>query len=203
VQLTQYDRLVYRFGAASDDGERTFSTEAETSYDVTQQLVRTRATGPLYDMAFVDPYHTHDCTTIDLLGAFALVRTGGAIVVHDCHPTDPQIVSPAFPGVSTDWCGVTYWAFIDFVLGRAGIDYFTVDTDFGCGVIRKLPARTARPDPALELAWHDASRFDDTRFAFFREHEKELLHLISPAQFHRRFGSRLAASDMTHQAQSA
>ena len=188
-QFTCYQRLVYRCSDDFDDGAPiAFRTSAGSSHEVTQRLMSERAPANLFDVVFVDSYHTYENSMTDLLGAFALIRSGGAVVVHDCRPTDPHIVSPAFqPGC---WCGVTYWAFVDFVLGRAGIEYFTVDADYGCGVIRKTSRRGAGDDSALEFAWKIAARRDEPRYAFFREHEADLLRLISARRFRERFRKR-------------
>ena len=37
--------------------------------------------------------------------------------------------------IAGEWCGVSYKAFLDFVLDRNDLDYCTVDIDYGCGVI--------------------------------------------------------------------
>lgn len=63
------------------------------------------------------------------------------MVVHDCSPPDEALTSPDF--VPGEWCGVTYRAYLDFVLARRDLRYLTVDTDYGCGVVRKLKPRAA------------------------------------------------------------
>ena len=190
-QFPRYQRLVYRCSADFDDGAPiAFRTTAGSSHELTQSLLSERAPANLYDVVFVDPYHTYENSMTDLLGAFALIRSGGAIVVHDCRPTDPEMVSPVFQAGC--WCGVTYWAFVDFVLGRAGIEYFTVDADYGCGVIRKTRPRSGGDDSALEFAWKIAARRDEPRYAFFREREADLLRLISARRFRERFRKRKA-----------
>ena len=190
-QFISYQRLVYRCGDDFLDGTAiAFRTDAECSHEITERLVRERGPENLYDAVFVDPFHTYESSMIDLLGAFALVRPGGTIVVHDCHPTDPEIVSPGYRfGI---WCGVTYWAFLDFVLGRAGIEYFTVDADYGCGVIRKTGRSSGDHDAALEFAWKIAARLEEQRYAFFREHDVELLRLITARRFRERYRQRPA-----------
>ena len=48
---------------------------------------------------------------------------------------------------------MTYQAYLDFVLARRDLRYLTVDTDYGCGVIRKLkPRRTGLFDAPLARA---------------------------------------------------
>jgi hypothetical protein len=37
-----------------------------------------------------------------------------------------------------EWCGVSYRPYVDFISQRNDLAVYTVDTDYGCGVIRKL-----------------------------------------------------------------
>jgi hypothetical protein len=76
------------------------------------------------------------------------------------------------------------------VLDRDDIDYYTVDTDFGCGVIKKRRS-LASPDripgvPATEglrLFW-EAIRSDETlRYVGFKKRKRELLRMISVREF--------------------
>jgi Methyltransferase domain len=196
-------RLVYMCPREADDGRTyTYRTEATTSHELTNAILTANRNVPCYDIIFVDPYHTYASSSIDLSGAFALLRPGGFMVVHDCNPADASITSPEHtPG---DWCGVTYMAFIDFTLCREGLSYYTVDTDFGCGVIYKHPQRAVAASHRLNgardrlaFAW-DAARHDDaTRFHFFAQHRRDLLNLKSVEEFSALEGFAPAPAAMT------
>jgi hypothetical protein len=182
-------RLVYNCPSDVDD-ERpyTYRTDAMTSHELTNAVLTANGNVPCYDIIFVDPFHTYASSSIDLSGGFALLRPGGIMVVHDCNPDEASIASPEFtPGT---WCGVTYMAFIDFTLCREGLRFYTVDTDFGCGVIYKHPRRadiaSHRPNGArdrLAFAWDAARHNDATRFHFFAQHRRDLLNLKSVEEF--------------------
>jgi hypothetical protein len=196
-------RLVYNCPSNVDDGRTyTYRTEAITSHELTNAILTANRNAPCYDIIFVDPFHTYASSSIDLSGAFALLRPGGIMVVHDCNPQNASITSPEFtPG---DWCGVTYMAFIDFVLCREGVSFYTVDTDFGCGVVSKHRQRADAvshlPSGArdrLAFAW-DAARHDDaTRFHFFAQHRRDLLNLKSVKEFFALEGFSLTPAAMT------
>ena len=47
-----------------------------------------------------------------------------------------------------EWCGVSYQPYVDFISQRNDLAVYTVDTDYGCGVIRKL----AEPSPQSATA---------------------------------------------------
>jgi hypothetical protein len=182
-------RLVYNCPEDADDGELyTYRTEAPTSDELVHAILAANHGLPCYDIIFVDPFHTYACSSIDLYGAFVLLRPGGIMVVHDCNPHDASIASPE--STPSEWCGVTYMAFIDFVLCREGLSFYTVDTDYGCGVIYKnrhlpygvpLPSNAARE--RLAFAWNAARHDDATRFDFFARHRRELLNLKSVEEF--------------------
>jgi hypothetical protein len=181
-------RLVYNCGETEDDGlPYTFRTSAPYSYELIGEILAKVEGGPCYDSIFVDSFHTYKCSHTDLSGAFALLKPSGVMVVHDCGPTDPDIAGPKFR--KGNWCGVTHAAFIDFVLGRSGLSYYTVDCDYGCGVIHKHPgmspirARSGGGFDQLLFRWDSARHQNKTRFQFYQRHRTELLNLVSEADF--------------------
>ena len=64
--------------------------------------------------------------------------------MHDCLPPRSEIAVPNY--IQGEWCGVSYQAYVDFISQRHDLAVYTVDTDYGCGVIRKLV------DPSPESA---------------------------------------------------
>jgi len=182
-------RLVYNCPDGVDDGQPyTYRTDARISGILTNAILAANRNAPCYDLVFVDPFHTYDCTATDLSGAYALLRPGGIMVVHDCNPECATLTAPEF--VPGDWLGVTYMAFIDFVLGRGELSFYTVDTDYGCGVVykdRKLPGAGAPVSNGirerLTRAWNATRHDDAARFEFFAQHRRALLNLKSIEEF--------------------
>ena len=185
AQLDLKDRLAYRWPDDHSDGEKvTFSTPGPASHPLVKTLLDE---GRSYDSIFVDPYHSYACSHVDLSGAFALLQPGGVMVVHDCGPTDPEMLCPEYK--EGFWCGLTYAAFIDFTLGRRDLSYYTVDCDYGCGVIYKqrilIPYPSTDEWAQLLFGWDIARHDDDTRLQFYLDHRTELLNLISADEFGR------------------
>jgi len=181
-------RLIYRCHADHDDGfETTRRTADDTSHALVTELHGTLPAAERYDIVLVDPHHTYRASRLDLLGAMCLLAPHGVMVVHDCNPTDAGIVQPQFQDGS--WCGVTYQAYVDFVLGGRAAGHCTVDADYGCGVVYNAqsvipPAwRGARAPDRMALDWAAASDDDEARFAFFDQHRTVLLNLVTPAHF--------------------
>jgi len=181
-------RLMYCCSPDYGDGfEITRRTPADTSHALVRELHATLPAAERYDIIFVDPHHTYRASRIDLLGAMCLLAPHGIMVVHDCNPTDSTIVQPTFQEGS--WCGVTYQAYVDFVLGGRAAGYCTVDADYGCGVVYNAEAtapaawRGHRPPDRMALDWSAASDDDASRYAFFDQNRAALLNLVSPAHF--------------------
>ena len=89
-----------------------------------------------------------------------------------------------------EWCGVTYKAYLDFVSIR-NLDYQTVDTDYGCGVIRRpghpeigrVGRSVSARDDRVWQEWHAIGNDFDRAFTFFEAHKVSLLRLIEPDTF--------------------
>ena len=135
-----------------------------------------------YDIMLVDPWHEYESSLRDMQVALSLLTDTGSIVVHDCCPPTDNIISPKFvPGA---WCGVTFIAYVDFVAQNDGIEYRTVDTDFGCGVIQRSHISVkANRFFMFRESWN-AVRYDSSAaFRFVQKHRYALLNLVSVEEF--------------------
>lgn len=187
-------RLMYRCTPAFADGHPVHYRSCDE--DIATCVAQIRAEcGPL-DIILVDPHHTYECSMRDLREAFSLLRVGGTLVVHDCDPPDHHHAAPHF--VPGPWCGVTYKAFLDFVIRNYSVDYYTVDTDYGCGVIRKLSRfETLRSrfrsifcrsvQRGIEAEWMNVSEDLNAAYQLFTTHRLTLLRIIGADDFHWRY----------------
>ncbi|MBI1213444.1 MAG: hypothetical protein GC190_18435 [Alphaproteobacteria bacterium] len=188
----QKERLVYNCPDTNDDGmEYSYRTSQLDSSDLVKAIERTKPRGG-YDLIFIDPFHTLHASATDLSGAWNLLRPMGIMVVHDCNPADEEIAAPEFK--AGDWCGVTYQAFINFVLGRSDLDYCTVDADYGCGVIFKRQRiasedhAQAERDAHLARGWLLAQQSDRACYKYFDGNRRQLLRLVAVEEFTQREG---------------
>jgi len=193
-------RLMYFCPADFNDGLAVdFRTEG---MNIRECLSEISGRALRYDIILVDPFHDYASSYRDLAAAFDLLDKGGMLVVHDCRPPNIAVAGPEY--IEGEWCGVTYKAYLDFVFARR-LDYRTVDTDYGCGIIRKPDRRSrwtrllrtaaAFPDRdpqrrserrrfiLLRQQWRDIGSDFDRAFSFFEKHQKQLLNLISPGEF--------------------
>jgi len=110
--------------------------------------------GLRYDVILVDPWHEYDTSMDALVAAIELLADGGTVVVHDCLPTVEEEATPQHRHGA--WCGVTFKAYLDFLIARPHLVYCTIDTDYGCGLIRQLGWR----DQLLALVRTMLRRFE-------------------------------------------
>jgi hypothetical protein len=172
---------MYRCPDAYDDGMVVDFRSGDL--DISECLREVWRQGLRFDVVFVDPWHEYDTSRRDLAAAFDLAVAGGAIVVHDCNPPRADVAMPEVSPV--EWCGVTYRAYVDFVTARDDLAYYTVDTDYGVGVIRKLDGeRTTDADTtALVERLRPLEDHSGAAFHCFREHARRLLKLVSVEEF--------------------
>lgn len=184
-------RLMYNCPDNFDDGlPIDFQID---NFDIRPALGTLEIDSNRIDICLVDGFHTYDCAIRDLTCAFDLLRDGGVLVVHDCLPPSESFVSPTW--IQGDWAGVSYKAYLDFVLARDDFDYCTVDTDWGCGIIVKNRAWNFMEDgpssvrgSKLASDWLSIAGGDETGFDFFMKNHQQLLRLISAKNFVDRLG---------------
>ena len=80
-------RLLYKCPQTFEDGNPVDFRSPDL--EISSCLASLADRSLVFDIVFVDSHHTYECSARDLSAAFALVRDGGAIVVHDCESTEP------------------------------------------------------------------------------------------------------------------
>ena len=186
-------RLMYRCPVAFNDGLPIDFRSA--GLDIGECVKAVQVMDLKYDVILVDSFHEYEPSARDLSEAVNLLSSAGTIIVHDCFPRDATIAVPEH--IDGDWCGVTYKAYLDLVLTRQDLIFCTVDTDYGCGVIRRnvslstfqriarhalrMIARDNRGDVVRQ--WMDAGKDYDAAFNQLQAHAKPLLNLVSADEF--------------------
>src|ERR1700688_325869 len=173
-------RLIYRCAKDFTDGRNI--DFRSPSLDISQCIADIHRSGFRYDIILVDPWHEYESSLRDMQVALNLLTDIGSIVIHDCYPQTDDIISPQF--VPGPWCGVTFIAFVDFVAQNDGLEYRTIDTDFGCGVVQKSrkPSDTNRPF-VFRDSWNSVRNDPKAAFQFMQKHRDLLLRLYSVDRF--------------------
>lgn len=127
----------------------------QTLADVRRQVGELGLRGRM-DLAVVDPFHSYDSSQECLELGLDLLRPGGMMLVHDCLP---PLEHTGETFVAEAWCGVTFAAFRDLCRAR-GLRWFTLNTDFGLGVVvagesSSAPVGAEAPPLAETLAHYE------------------------------------------------
>ena len=98
--------------------------------------------GDFFDVIFIDGLHKFEQVRKDLENALNILTEGGAIILHDTMPPDARYVTdePTLKSRSGNWlwCG-DVWRIFSYLCMRGDLNYWTVDEDYGCTVVLKLP----------------------------------------------------------------
>jgi Methyltransferase domain len=181
-RFTTCHRLMYRCPSSFDDGQKiNFRTSGP---DTAEWIATIKSLRLTYDIILVDSYHEYASSYRDIKDAFGLIAPGGAVVVHDCLPPlgNENIITPT--PVIEAWCGVTFMAYVDFVTQTAGLDYTTVEADFGCGIVQKSTQAHGPDAPAAALqSWMTLGEDPNAALRFVHDNKDVLLHAVSVEDF--------------------
>lgn len=117
---------------------------------------------PKTDLIFIDGLHHADQVEKDFHNALKILTNRGFIVMHDCNPHSERITH--VPRDNREWCGDVY-KFAARLGEIDGIDYCTIDADYGCAVVWK--AWWKKGKPVGKITWER-----------FVKERKELLKLV-------------------------
>lgn len=144
-----------------------------------------------YDIFFIDGLHIREQVYRDVINALNHLKSNGSIVLHDCNPAEEwnQVTSEdpvdrvhrrlcRGPNKHGDWNGDVWKAFLDLRRTRDDLKMFTVDTDFGCGVVRL---------GNQDLYTDDVEASDMYTWGYFKENRGKILNLISIDEFNSRY----------------
>ena len=177
--LSTAHRLAYNLPSGFQDGAPIEFRSSTLNIDGCVAELERR--GARYDIILVDPYHDYERSYRDIELAFRLLSAGGIMVIHDClPPSGGNLISPTY--VPGDWCGVTFIAYIDFLM-KENADFVTIDCDYGCGIVRHQTERKPDPLSSLRDAWSAARGDGERALRFVSEHKEALCNAITPYEF--------------------
>lgn len=124
-----------------------------------------------YDLIFIDGLHVAEQVVKDIINSYNHLNDGGYIVVHDCIPLSEATQSEnRVPG---EWNGTTWKAIPN--LYKVGIEYFVVNTDFGCGIIKHTGPKNFNGYTPTILSYKEVFSNNSIRDA--------IMHVISENEF--------------------
>ncbi len=107
----------------------------ETTYKMTSDEFFEKHITQKYDIIFVDGLHLHEQVYRDIINSLKYLNDNGVIVVHDCNPTTE--ITQRRERVTNAWHGDVWKAIVQLRTENDNIEIYTVNTDEGCGIIKK------------------------------------------------------------------
>lgn len=93
-----------------------------------------------YDLIFIDGLHIDEQVRKDIANSLKCLAPNGTIVMHDCNPPTEwhqRSYHEANKNGFRQWNGTVWKAYIHFRTCSPDLSMCVVDTDWGCGIIRK------------------------------------------------------------------
>lgn len=154
------------------EGERFFEAESDTFFrEIAADALRDF---PL-DVAFVDGMHECKQVFRDVINVRKYLKPGGVILLHDCNPAHKRMTGEPQPGEL--WTG-DVWKTAYLLSNHAdGATYFTIDADFGVGVLTDLHRA---PEWDSEEAFQKAGAImDAVGFEVLEDNREKAINLSS------------------------
>lgn len=135
-----------------------------TSDDYFRKHVKDRQ----FHISFVDGLHHAEQCYKDIINCLNHLEEGGIIVCHDMNPQNE--IEQRVPRETKRWNGDVWRSFVRLRTERDDLEMFVIDTDEGCGIIRK-----GKQDKLVTYC--------DINYTNLEKHRKEWLNLISVEEF--------------------
>ena len=143
----------------------------DTTYKMTSDEFFESHINQKYDIIFIDGLHLFEQVYLDIINSLNNLEDGGIIVVHDCNPITE--ITQRRERASDSWHGDVWKAMVKLRIENPDIDICTVDTDEGCGIIKK--------GSQTLLKVSEGTNIDE--YSFLENNRKEALNLISVNEF--------------------
>lgn len=144
------------------------------------KILKTFSPETTYDIIFIDGLHVADQVDRDIINSLRHLSFGGTIVVHDCNPPTEwhqRSYEEARKNSCRQWNGTVWKSIIKIRTSRPDLDVKVVNTDWGCGLIRKLSPTEA---------WNNQILTDvpkELEYSYLDENRDQALNLISTEEF--------------------
>lgn len=128
-----------------------------------------------YDIIFIDGLHYAEQVRRDIINSYNHLNEGGYILLHDCLPVKEQFQEENIELLYTlpTWNGSTWKAIPN--LYKANLNYYTIDTDEGCCLIKYDGPKDFSNYEITNLSYSDVFSNINIR--------NNIMHVISEQEF--------------------
>jgi len=116
-----------------------------------------------YDIIFIDGLHEAKQVKKDIENALKVLSRDGVIICHDMLPLTKA--HQEVPRIQKQWNGDCWKAFVRLRAERSDIEMYTIDTDWGLGIIRQ------GSQEVLDI------KTDELTWGFFERHTQRLMNI--------------------------
>lgn len=121
-----------------------------------------------FDLIFIDGLHHYEQVLKDIDNSLNHLNENGSILCHDCLPHTERMQLREDHG--GEWTGDVWQAMFTLMKTRNDIKLRVIDTDYGCGLIRKET--------------QDIKNFsDELTYEFYQNNKNKILDIITPKDF--------------------
>jgi len=127
-----------------------------------------------YDLIFIDGLHLTEQVDKDIENSFKHLADGGTVVMHDCLPEQEanQFRNP----VISQWTGDVWKSVVKLRSSRDDISVDVVDTDWGCGILKKSSNVQLSNVDLSSLSWD-----------WFVSNYRDVVNVISVEEFNKKY----------------
>lgn len=142
------------------------------------------------DVAFIDGLHTYPQSLKDVKNSLKYLNDGGVIVMHDCNPLNYAMAYPVkesineavelgnkgeLAGWNGAWNGDVWKTLAHLRIISDDLEIFTLDLDYGLGIIRK-----GKPNKLTDITIEEIEQAD---YYFLEKNREKILNLKHPRYF--------------------
>jgi hypothetical protein len=147
----------------------------KTTFKMTSDEFFEKHIAQKYDIIFVDGLHIFEQVYKDIINSLKNLNDNGIIIVHDCNPVEE--ITQRRVRASDAWHGDVWKSILKLRIEEENLEVFTVDTDEGCGIIRKGSQELLVVEKNMDIY----------NFSYLEKNRQKALNLISIASFKQKF----------------
>lgn len=147
----------------------------ETTFKMTSDEFFKNHIAQKYDIIFIDGLHLFEQVYKDIINSLLYLNDNGTIVVHDCNPLEE--ITQRRIRASDAWHGDVWKAILKLRTEEKDLEIFTIDTDEGCGLIRRGRQELLVVDKDIDIY----------NFSYLQKNRQNVLNLISITAFKQKF----------------
>jgi len=147
----------------------SFDPKMYTFIGTSDEYFKTINKNTLFDIVFIDGDHTKEQVLIDIENSLNHLSENGTIVCHDCLPRTELMQSKQMARGA--WTGDVWKGIAKLRIERTDLDIKVVDTDMGCGIIRR----------GINVPHEPTGDWEN--YSYFENNKNEMMNVITTKEF--------------------